>query len=67
MLGAVAFTPAAKGFDITLLAGRAAGWTQKTYPFPQDEGPAGGLEPLILPWTGGSRRYAFTGSTFAPR
>jgi CRISPR/Cas system-associated protein Cas5 (RAMP superfamily) len=43
------------------------GWTEKTYPFPPDTTAAGGLEPLLLPWSGGSRKYAFDGSTFASK
>ncbi len=67
VLGAIALRPAAKGWDIVALPGHAVGWDRRTYPFPQDEGPAGGLEPLILPWTGGSQRYSFSGTTYTPQ
>jgi len=67
VLGALSFVPAARGFDLVLRPGRAVGWTRKTYPFPPDQGPAGGLEPLLLPWAGGERRYGFSGTAYAPR
>lgn len=66
ILGTVAFAPGAKGTSIELRAGRAQGWSEKTYPFPEDTTTAGGLEPLLLPWsTGSARRYAWNGSAFA--
>ena len=44
------------------------GWTQETYPFPPDQHPYGGLEPLLLPWTDMSaRKYAFAGGHFSQR
>lgn len=67
LLGAVRFTPEARGVAIELLPGRAAGWSEKSYPFPQDQGPVGNLEPLILPWTGGKKRYVFSGSGFVQK
>ncbi|HVY31107.1 MAG TPA: hypothetical protein VHB79_31340 [Polyangiaceae bacterium] len=65
IVGAVAFSPAKRGVDIELRPSRAIGWTEKTYPFPVDTTTAGGLEPLLLPWTGGSRKYHYDGKTFA--
>jgi hypothetical protein len=65
ILGAVAFTPTRRGFDIELRPLRAVGWTEQSYPFPPDTTTAGGLEPLLLPWAGGSRKYRFDGKTFA--
>jgi hypothetical protein len=65
ILGAVAFTPARRGFDIELRPLRALGWTEQSYPFPPDTTTAGGLEPLLLPWAGGSRKYRFDGKSFA--
>jgi hypothetical protein len=51
---------------IELGPGNAVGWTAATYPFTQDTGPNGGLEPLILPWSGASAaRYKWSGSGFA--
>lgn len=64
ILGAVAFTPARRGFDIELKPSRAIGWTEQSYPFPVDTTTAGGLEPLLLPWSGGSRKYHFDGKAF---
>lgn len=65
IVGAVAFTQAKRGLDIELRPSRAVGWTEKSYPFPVDTTTAGGLEPLLLPWTGGSRKYHYDGKTFA--
>jgi hypothetical protein len=66
VIGGMALRPAATGWDIVALPGRAVGWDERTYPFSQDEGPAGGLEPLILPWTRGQHRYSFSGTTYTP-
>jgi hypothetical protein len=49
---------------IELRPSRAIGWTEQTYPFPPDTTAAGGLEPLLLPWTQEKRSYRFDGSTF---
>lgn len=65
--GMVQFIPAAggKGFDVDVSPGRATGWTDKTYPWAQDQ-PGGSLEPLLLPWGGISHlRYSWNGTTFA--
>lgn len=65
ILGSVAFLPAPKGVRIELRPGRAVGWSEKSYPFPPDTTAAGGLEPLLLPWSGASpRAYAFNGNQF---
>jgi hypothetical protein len=65
VIGSVAFEPAGKGVRIELRPGRAVGWTESTYPFPQDTSAAGGLEPLLLPWTSAKRSYRFNGSAYA--
>ncbi|RYZ04377.1 MAG: hypothetical protein EOO73_24185 [Myxococcales bacterium] len=65
IIGAVAFTPAKRGFDLELRPSRAIGWTEQSYPFPPDTTSAGGLEPLLLPWSGGSRKYHYDGKAFA--
>ncbi|HKY40182.1 MAG TPA: hypothetical protein VJN18_29805 [Polyangiaceae bacterium] len=65
ILGAVAFVPARRGFDIELRPSRAIGWTEQSYPFPPDTTTAGGLEPLLLPWGGGSRKYKFDGKSYS--
>jgi len=65
--GLVQMVPGAgnKGFDIDVRPGRAQGWTDKTYPFSQDQ-PGGALEPLLLPWGGIEHLvYKWSGSTFA--
>jgi hypothetical protein len=68
ILGKVKFVAQGRGVDIELHPGRALGWTQKTYPFPVDRHPAGGLEPLLLPWGGAApRRYAYNGSEYVQR
>jgi hypothetical protein len=64
--GLVQFVPAkaGKGFDIDVRPGAAKGWTEKTYPWPQD--PTGGhLEPLLLPWGKiPSLRYTWNGTQY---
>lgn len=65
ILSAVAFMRAGQGLSIELRPLRAIGWTKNTYPFPEDLHPAGGLEPLLLPWGSlGSRKYVFNGSEY---
>lgn len=59
--GAVRFS--AGGIEIG--PGTATDWTEKSYPFNQDAGPVGGLEPLLLPWGGASPvRYRWSGTSF---
>jgi hypothetical protein len=68
----VQFVPGAsgRGFDIEVKPGRVTGWTEKTYPWTQEKpgasaGGAGGVEPLVLPWSGlGALRYAWNGKEF---
>jgi hypothetical protein len=68
ILAGIRFVPAARGVTIELLPGRAIGWTEKSYPFPVDRAPYGGLEPLLVPWGGQDvRRYAFDGSAYVAR
>ena len=51
---------------IELAPGSATEWTEKTYPFPQDSVPVGGLEPLLLPWGGATAvRYRWSGGSFS--
>jgi Ca2+-transporting ATPase len=64
--GTLAFVPSGRGMDIELRPGRAFGFTERTYPFGQDRGPSGGLEPLLLPWGGQpAARYHWNGASFA--
>jgi hypothetical protein len=66
MLGGLRLVEGSRGLDIEMRAGRAHGFTKNTYPFPEDAAPAGGFEPLALPWGSlGSRRYRFDGSKYA--
>jgi hypothetical protein len=65
--GLVQMVPGAgnRGFDIDVRPGRAQGWTDKTYPFTQDQ-PGGAIEPLLLPWGGIEHLvYKYNGSSFA--
>jgi hypothetical protein len=64
VLGAVAFERSGRGLSIELRPARAIGWTERDYPFPPDSTTAGGLEPLLLPWSGGKRRYRWNGQSY---
>ena len=64
--GLVQFVPAkgGKGFDIDVKPGTPKGWTEKTYPWPQDK-PGGQIEPLLLPWGPiKSLRYSWNGTQY---
>ncbi len=66
--GMVQFIPAAggKGFDVDVSPGRATGWTDKTYPWGQDQPGSGAIEPLLLPWGGIAHlKYTWNGTAFA--
>ncbi|WP_245678469.1 hypothetical protein [Chondromyces crocatus] len=64
--GDVKFVSAGRGTAIQLGPGQAVGWTEQSYPFNQDSGPVGGLEPLLLPWGGVKPvRYAWSGTGFS--
>jgi hypothetical protein len=66
--GLVQFVPSKDGrtFDIDVSPGRVTGWTQKTYPWAEDAPGGGAVEPLLLPWSGVTRRkYVWNGTTFA--
>jgi hypothetical protein len=66
--GLVQFVPASdhKQFEIDVRPGIAKGWTEKSYPWAQEQPQAGALEPLLLPWGGiASLRYAWSGTAFS--
>jgi hypothetical protein len=66
--GLVQFIPApgGKAFEILAAPGRASVWTEKTYPWTQEQPGTGSVEPLLLPWGGiNNVRYRWTGSQFA--
>jgi hypothetical protein len=64
IVGSLAIEPSERGVSIALRPGRAIGWTEQSYPFPPDTTTAGGLEPLLLPWSSDQRRYRYDGSAF---
>jgi hypothetical protein len=64
ILGAVSFSNSGGSMRIDLRPSRAVGWTEDSYPFPPDTTAAGGLEPLLLPWSSDKRSYRYDGSTF---
>jgi hypothetical protein len=64
----VQFIPAksGKGFDVDARPGLARGWTEKTFPWRQEQPGSGPVEPLLLPWGGlSSVRYTYNGSEYA--
>ena len=68
IVGTLAFRPAARGLALETGPGRAVGWSQKNYPFPEDTQAAGGVEPLVLPWSKTrKRRYEFDGLAFVEK
>jgi hypothetical protein len=61
----IRFVPKGRGTALELAPGRAIGWTEKTYPFPVDKTPYGGLEPLLVPWGDVSvKRYSYDGNVY---
>ena len=65
VLGGIAFVPGQiAGLAIELRPGRALGWTQTSYPFPEDHGPSAGLEPFVLPWRSDIYRYQYDGDNY---
>ena len=63
--GSLQFLNGSKGMDIEIAPGKATEWTDKTYPFNQDNGAVGGFEPLLLPWSGArAMRYRWNGTAF---
>ncbi len=55
-----------KSATVTLGPGKAIGFTRTSYPFNQDSGAVGGLEPLLLPWGDANPvTYKWGGSSFS--
>lgn len=68
VVGSLKFVPSGRAVHIEVGPGRAFGWTENTYPFPEDRAPYGGLEPLPLPWTTQApRTYAYADGKFVER
>ncbi len=65
--GLVQFVPAKNGkaFDIDVRPGAAKGWTESSYPWPEEKS-GGAVEPLLLPW-GKTKNlhYTWNGKEFA--
>jgi hypothetical protein len=58
-------SPGGKSFDVLSAPGRVTGWTEKTYPWAQEQPGSGAIEPVLLPWGGiKSVRYTWNGSAF---
>ncbi len=63
--GSIKYESQGNAAVVVLGPGRATGFTKENYPFGQDSGPVGGLEPLMLPWGGAApARYKWTGNGF---
>jgi hypothetical protein len=63
----VQFVPSksGKGFDVDAHPGLARGWTEKTFPWRQEQPGSSAVEPLLLPWGGiSSVRYTYNGTEY---
>jgi uncharacterized metal-binding protein len=66
VLTGIRFVPQPVGTGIEMIAGRAVGFTAKSYPFPSESEASSGVEPLVLPWSkSGARSYRFDGTRFS--
>lgn len=66
MLSGLRFVEGSQGLEIEIVPGRGNGFTKSTYPFPEDTTPAGGYEPMPLPWGSQSaKRYRFDGVKYS--
>jgi hypothetical protein len=66
VFASIRFVSSGRGADIELGPGNSIEWNAANYPFTQDAGPVGGLEPLLLPWSNLKPvRYRWTGTGFA--
>lgn len=65
ILGAISFAASKNQGKVTLSASKAVGFTKENYPFNQDAGAVGGIEPLLLPWSEKRElKYKWTGAAF---
>jgi hypothetical protein len=65
IIGSISYEAQKTKHGVVLAAGKAVGFTKANYPFNQDTGAVGGLEPLILPWSDvKSLKYKWTGAGF---
>lgn len=63
----VQFVPnkSGKGFDVDVRPGTARGWTEKTFPWKQEQPGTGPVEPLLLPWGGLTNvKYTYDGTQY---
>jgi hypothetical protein len=66
VFASVALVASGKLVDIELPVARATDWNGKTYPFAPESGPVGGVEQLVLPWSGQkAARFRWNGTAFA--
>ena len=50
--------------DLVMGPGRADGWDKASWPYKQDDAAVSGVEPLVLPWSGGTSRYTWKNGAF---
>jgi len=54
-----------KGFDVDVRPGTARGWTEKTFPWKQEQPGSSPVEPLLLPWGGLTNvKYTYDGTQY---
>ncbi|MBI4704338.1 MAG: hypothetical protein HY744_24805 [Deltaproteobacteria bacterium] len=65
IVGSLRYVPAGGSVEIELGPGKAVGLDEQSYPFGQEEPREGGVQPLILPWSGiGAVRYRYDGQQY---
>ena len=66
IIGAISFKMEKKVARIVLSSSKAVGFTKENYPFNQDAGPVGGVEPLLLPWSDTKElKFKWSGTAFS--
>jgi hypothetical protein len=66
LLSGLRFVEGRQGLEIEIVPGHGNGFTKSSYPFPEDTTPAGGYEPMPLPWgSQGTKRYRFDGTKYS--